>query len=465
MLTRFLGGVAVCVGAAGGLSAQQPAPVKPAKAAPAVRLARAVVDTPATTLPAATPTAAPAMVPTTVGSDLLANGGASMTSCPTYGDCPAPATACCTPCGPLGRFWVDAGYVFWTTSGMNVPPLVTSAPVGTPRAIAGALGQPTTTILYPTKQINNQFRSGFYLNAGIWLDECQTIGIEGNFFYLGDSNNRFTAGSDGSQVLTRPFFNTNLNRPDTQLVSFPDTQLVSTPGILAGSVTVNSNTSLIGGGANFVKNLCCGPCGRFDLLLGYSYLGLSDEINIREDLTSLPGQTNVVPGTRFIVNDNFRTTNDFHGVNIGFATERRYSHWYVGVRAGVALGVNHQVVEIDGFTTITPPGGPTQTFAGGLLTQPSNIGRYTRDEFAVMPWVGAKLGCQITPRLRTYIGYDFMYLNNVVRAGDQIDLRVDPNQIPTFSGANRTPGQFPAFQFRETGLTVQGIRVGLEFRY
>jgi hypothetical protein len=448
-------------------SGVKPAAPVPTTPAPVVTPAKPADPTakPATDKPA-DPAAKPTDAPKASSGQLLIDGGKGTIVYPTAAACdacPAPCLdACCTPCGPPGRLWIDAGYILWTARGQNLPPLVTTAPAGTPRAdaagtpIAGALGQPGTGILFPTGRTNTNWRSGFYLNAGYWFDKCQTCGIEGNFFFLGNSTDRFSAASPGETIIARPFFNTQTGLPDTQLVSFPN--------VLNGSIDVRATNKVIGGGPNFVKNLCCGPCGRFDLLLGYTYLNVTDEVVIRENLTSLPGQTNVTPGTNFLVEDRFRTSNNFHGGNIGFAAERRWSHWYVGVRAGVGIGVNHQVIDISGSTTITPPGGPSQTFPGGLLTQPSNIGHYTRDRFAVLPWIGGRIGCQLTDRTRVYVGYDFLALSNAVRAGEQIDLRVNPTQIPPRT-AGTTGTAFPQFDPRESTFWVQGIRFGAEFRF
>ncbi len=488
MLIRFLGGAVICATAVGVLSAQSPIPLpiettqttipipairidvgSPLTTAPS-RLMNRPFGYPGTTISNALPAlqmppalakptqpakpepmqeAAPA--PHTPNTHLLANGGCGAIACP-----PAACAACCDPCGPPGRLWIDAGYWYGTITGQNVPPLVSAAPPGTPRAQAGALGQPNTTVLYPTGKVNDNWRSGFYLNTGLWFDKCQTCGIEGNLFFLGTSRERSVSGSDGTNIVTRPFFNTQNGMPDTQLVSFPN--------VLAGTVTVDSRSNFIGGGVNFIKNLCCTPCSRFDLLVGYHYMSLEDEINIRENLTSLPGQPNVTPGTQFVVNDNFRTSNTFNGVNIGVSTDRRYSHWYLGARAGVALGNVHQQVDINGSTTITSPGFAPRTFSGGLLAQPSNIGTYERDRFAAIPWLGVRLGLHVTPRIRTYVGYDFMYFSNVVRAGDQIDLRVNPTQIPPRTNGVTGPA-FPTFTPRETGAAINAIRFGIEARY
>src|SRR6266576_1328195 len=48
---------------------------------------------------------------------------------PPAASCPAdcgPACPECTPCGPPGRFWVSAEYLYWWTKGLHIPPLVTS---------------------------------------------------------------------------------------------------------------------------------------------------------------------------------------------------------------------------------------------------------------------------------------------------------------------------------------------------
>lgn len=468
MLARYLGGIAASLGAAGILSAQTPQP-KPAIPVPAAPKAATPTAPPAAVKPAAPavlPQTAPAApgtavaAPQTTASGLLTNGGCGPITCPV------PCPEVCDPCpggvcGPAGKYWFDAGYIYWTAKGQNLPALVTTAPLGNPRTQAGVLGQPGTSVLYGDGKYNNNWRSGFYLNAGLWLDACQKCGLEGNFFFLGNSNQGGTFGCPpgvtSPDIVSRPFTNALTGAGDTQLVCFPD--------ILTGSVGVSNESRVIGGGVNFIKNLCCGPCGRFDLILGYQYFRLEDEVVIREDLTSLPGQTNVPTGTRFLVEDRFKTTNDFHGGNIGFKFERRFGKAYVGVRSSVALGVNRQTYDIGGSTTITTPGGTPQTFNGGLLAQPSNIGHYTKNSFAVMPQIGLKLGYQVGPRTRAYVGYDFMYLSNVARAGDQIDLRVNPTQIPRLNGNTPTGPALPAFEQKTTDFWMQGIRVGVEFRF
>ncbi len=459
MLTRFLGGLVAVLGTVGALQAQAPnglfrpkpafVPSKSAQAAPDVQHAK--VDAPAPAKPAvAMPNNLPAGSP--CAADIAAACGDT---------CEA---ACDCLCGPPGRIWVGAEWIYWTAKGNQYPVLATGAPPGTARAGAGTIGGPGTSNLISGQDVNSDWRSGFRLYGGMWLDECQRCGIEGNFFYLGQSNASFTAGSDGTNIVTRPFTNNVRRNADgtfAAVTPFQDTQLVSFPNILRGTITADSKSELLGGGVNFVRNLCCSPCGRLDALFGYRYVGLTDTLTIREDLVGLPGSP--FPGFRFQVEDRFRTENHFHGGVVGLAYERRFNHFFVGVRSTVALGVNKSIAEIDGSTTITDPNGNSTRHTGGLLAQPSNIGRYENDSFAVIPEIGVKLGVQVTDHLRLYAGYNFLYWSNVTRPGDIIDTRVNSSQIPPRN--NQTGELFPRFEHRTSDFYAHGVMVGLEFRY
>ena len=101
--------------------------------------------------------------------------------------------------------------------------------------------------------------------------------------------------------------------------------------------------------------------------------------------------------------------------------------------------------------------------AGGLFAQPTNIGHYTRDVFAVVPEGNVQLGYQLTDRLRATVGYTFFYMSDVVRPGDQIDRTINPALLalpPAAGGPAR-----PAFQVRQSDFWAQGIDFGLEFLY
>jgi len=108
-----------------------------------------------------------------------------------------------------------------------------------------------------------------------------------------------------------------------------------------------------------------------------------------------------------------------------------------------------------------PPAGPV-SFPGGFLALPTNIGTYHRSVFAFVPRINTKLGFNVLPHLRLHVGYDLMYISNVVRPGDQIDLAINTSQM--LGGALAGPPN-PAFTFRDTDLWVQGLDAGAELRF
>lgn len=374
-------------------------------------------------------------------------------------DCAPACAPDCTSClcGPPGRLWVSAEWLYWATSGNPIPPLGTASPVGTAQPIAGVLGAgPNTLILFGGRNYDGEMRSGFRTQAVYWLDDCQRCGLYGDFLNLGRAQSSLAAGGPGT-VVGRPFVNALTELRDAELVTFP--------GVVGGGVAANTSTDVIGGGGGVIKNLCCNPCvGRLDLLLGYRYLGVFDDLAVYESLSAREGSA-AAPGTTFQIRDQFRARNHFHGVNLGLAGERRRDRLFVQGWAAVALGVSHQVLTVDGTTVITDPAGNVVTVGrGGLLTQPSNIGEYERNRFAVVPEAGVRVGYQVTDRLRAYVGYTFLYVSSVTRTGDMIDPRVNPNQfVPT--PAVVTGPALPVFDPPTRGFWAQGVSVGVQFLF
>ena len=178
----------------------------------------------------------------------------------TFGQPPfnEPFNSCCDsfdvncPCGPQGRMWGSVEYLLWTTRGMNVPALVTASPLGTPRDAAGVIGDPRTSIVFGGRNINDDFRSGFRIYSGMWLDECQTCGIDTSTFYLepGNDSGAFTCFTN-AMIFARPFLDVNpaSTRSNSELVCFPN--------VTTGGVFVNTTTHLWGTDINARKNLCC----------------------------------------------------------------------------------------------------------------------------------------------------------------------------------------------------------------
>jgi hypothetical protein len=358
------------------------------------------------------------------------------------------------------RFWAEAEYLLWWMKGAALPPLVTTSPPGTPLSQAGVLGAPGTLILFGDNSVNDEARSGVRITLGGWLDDCQTLGVEADFFMLSSRGTGFAASSTGNPILARPFFDVTTGLQSSELVAFP--------GLLAGSVSASSaSTGLLGADALLRCNLCCGCSYRLDLVGGYRYLRLSDHLGVDENLVSTAAANpNFVPlGTNILVADRFDTSNDFHGLSLGLKGELREGPWVLQGRVLLAVGDNHEVVNISGATTVTVPGiGTPVTRAGGLLGLPSNIGHFNTDRVEVIPEFGVRVGYQVTPRLKVFVGYTFLYWGEVVRAGNEVDLGVNPTLLPGFP-APATGPQRPRPLLNNTSFWAQGAEVGLELQF
>jgi hypothetical protein len=368
------------------------------------------------------------------------------------------------PCDQSGRFWVTGEYLYWHADGFNVPPLITTSPPGTPQSSAGVLGAPGTAVVLGGERLNDEWFTGLRFGAGVWLDECQKCGIEGNYFFLFDDTQMDRVSSTGTPILARPFFNVALGRPDAELIAFP--------GLSVGSAAVQSSFAMQGGEVNLRHNLCrshadscdcsCGPTvgWRVDALLGYRYLRLHEDLAIVENLTAGPNAT--VPGANFLLGDFFRTENRFNGGQFGLSGQVCRGRLSMDVTGTLAIGATHEVVSIAGVTTTTAPGMPAVTQPGGLLALGTNSGRFVHDEIALVPQLGIRFGYQLWGGLRTFVGYDLLYWSRVVRPGDQIDLAVNPTQLPpgTLAGVAR-----PIPTGRDTDILLQGLTSGIEWRW
>jgi hypothetical protein len=363
------------------------------------------------------------------------------------GDCAGGYCGSCF-CVPPG-FWGRAEYLLWWVRGANTPPLVTTSPDGTPVGTAGVL--PNATILFGDQQINTQVRSGGRFTLGYFCDPCQTLGIEDTFFFLGGSNDGFSATSSGSPILARPFFNTDTQAQDAVLLAYPQTVL--------GTINITSGQTIASNEVNLRRALYIDCCRRLDILAGYRYFYLGEALNVRTNTTAIDGQT-VPVGTTFAIEDLFDTRSQFNGGQLGFNLQYFRGCWTFDLLFKLALGGVAQRVKINGSTVVTVPNDNPVTNEGGILALDSNIGTYNRTQFGVMPELGLNMRYHWSPLWTVSFGYNLIGLSNVVRPGDQIDLSLDPAQFPP-----GVPGTFPQFVFNQTDLWLQGLNFGIECNF
>jgi hypothetical protein len=203
---------------------------------------------------------------------------------------------------------------------------------------------------------------------------------------------------------------------------------------------------------------------RLEATLGWRYYQLDEALRIQEVKT----QTVPAPNRTLTITDSFETLNQFNGVELGVNWQGRRGYWTLDTLMRVSIGNMRQRVNIDGLTL--NDGTPLLFDQGGVLALTPNTANapYIRDELGISPELGAALKYQLTQRLELKVGYSFMYLSNVVRPGEQIDLNVDPNWMP----ANFPyPAGFPArrasprFAFNDSGYYIHGLTLGGEYRW
>jgi hypothetical protein len=385
-----------------------------------------------------------------------------------------PHEPCCPPPCKHECFWVTTNFLLAWTKAAPVPPLVTTGFAGVMGiggdAIPGALGQPNTAILVGNNNLNFNLIPGFRIDAGIWLDHDNHFSLEASGFYLPQVHKNFFVQSDasGSPLITRPIFNPVSQQEEAFIVALP--------GLVAGDVAIGNSQTLWGAEVNGRCHRCCGRHFQLEGLFGVRYLNLIEKTAIDEDLVPLvSGPMNpltflgnqVNPPNTLNTLDSFRTTNQFTGLQLGGAVKYESERFFFDGHAKVAVGFNQQTAEIAGTSLLLGPAGNVMSAApGGILALPSNIGSHQRTLVSVLPEAGITAGVNVTCWLRLTAGYNFLYLNNVVRPTTSIDRTVNPNQVPTDAdfGALGGPGR-PAFQFHEEGFWVHMLNVGVEFHY
>jgi hypothetical protein len=84
----------------------------------------------------------------------------------------------------------------------------------------------------------------------------------------------------------------------------------------------------------------------------------------------------------------------------------------------------------------------------------------------VVPEGTFKVGLKTSDRARFYAAYNFMYLSDAVRPGDQVDRVLSASQVPIVTGVR--PGAWadrPVASVNRTDFWVHGVVIGWEGRY
>lgn len=397
--------------------------------------------------------------------DVPADCGADCGACGYYDDCDVcggshmPDQECPGGCCANGTsWWFGADYLLWRMDSTILPPLVTDSPIGD----APVLGSPTTQVIAGGNTVANSWRSGYRLAAGIWLDDCRSMALVGDYLNIGEDDYDFYFAGDAGRPTGRPVFNTQTGLQDVRLISVPNE--------FDGTVTVTADDEFQGAGVALEQLVYSvgdtsgiGPSTQVILIGGYRFYGYNSRLAIADSRTDLSGAG---AGSFDSRRDVFTTDNEFHGGEIGVRTRfTQTACWFDGMFK-IALGGHRRSVTINGETVTIPAGMPAEIAEGGLLTSSeTNIGHYSDSRARLIPEFRIGIGVYLTPQLTLRAGYSAIVWSGVARAAGELppNLAVDPRNIPGGSGNGGVSPLFPGIGGSE--LVANGLDLGIEYTY
>ncbi|HEV3235698.1 MAG TPA: BBP7 family outer membrane beta-barrel protein [Gemmataceae bacterium] len=353
--------------------------------------------------------------------------------------------------------------LWWTKNGPTPGPLVTTGSLTD--TVPGALGSPHTSVLYGDKGLDYRLQSGGRWTLDWWCGDSKSLGFEASGFILETHTIHFARDSDkaGAPLIGRPFFNI--------ASGLPDAQVVTAPGLAFGGIDVFSDSRLWNGEVNWLFNFFETANIRGDLLAGVHYIGQDESLRISQSSTFLSGSTcffgsTLLPPDILSLTDRVETRNEFFGGQIGARGTWHSGSFIANLSGKVALGSNHQSVNITGKTQKTTSDGITLTGPGGLLDLGTNNGLRSRDEFTFASEISVNLGYQLTSHISTWVGYTFFYWDDVARPGGQLTSVINPGYLPYSPLYGKLGGPYqPAFSFNGSNFWAQGINLGLSISF
>jgi hypothetical protein len=355
---------------------------------------------------------------------------------------------------PLTGFWVRAEYLHLLLDGQGVPSLVTTSEAGTLRADAGKLGLLSTTTLYGNDTLGEDERSGGRFEIGRYFGNSG-LALSASFLFAEDVDEQFSANSANFGILARPFVNVGPGGLGN------DAELISFPGLFTGNIDVQSSTSFSAGDVLLRAILICQKDRQLEGFIGYSYLNLDDDLSIRDFRRAIGGASGLAVGTTIEESDRFSTENHFNAAAMGVRSQTCFGGWSLSSMLKLGIGVTSSTSTAAGSTTTSVPlpgGTDVATRNSGLLVQDTNSGSRDYDEFAVSPELRLLLSRRLDNDWSVSVGYHFLYLSRVLRAGEQIDPLINPSQLAPGGLQGFAAPRRDAFY---NDLTAQALTLGL----
>lgn len=315
-------------------------------------------------------------------------------------------------CGPPGKWWIAPSLeLAWVPT----RPAPGTVRLRVPNGLGGTVAGP---LLPVGGRSSGRFDAALNLIGGWWFGETNTHGVEASFFTRHADNTFGGAAPGGLVVFPRG------TKRGAQVIAFPD----GLAPFVTGTFPVTLATEFTTVDVNYRHKLLCSDRGRLDVLAGYRYAFLGDELYLGDT----PDEHDEYRWNRAAV------SNSFHGGQIGLAGEVRANGWYVAGAAKLAFGTTTAEARAAGaFVGL-------EGLADGTFRRLGALAAADQTVFAVMPAFNVQFGRQVTDHARVFAGYSFQYLSRAARLGDALN---------------------PAGGLQFTDFWVQSVGLGAEFRF
>ena len=398
---------------------------------------------------------------------------------PPGADAVAAADATCTDPGPLPgtprpeiKFHRQTNECVWATldfMGTFIRPMSFAGPLlttGSPfDPQPGAIGQPSTAVLFGDKSVDYNLMPGFRAEFGMFIDQCDRFSVDCNAFYVLQQTQSYTNQGDavGNPVLTRPIFKSDTGTQGGLINSLFNAA--------TGTFQAETRSQFGGIEVNFRCHQYVRERLHTDYLFGFRYVRMGEQLQTIENIRGIqPGFLTflgqpIALNETLIDDDLFRTTNQFFGPQIGARMSWEQQWLTTTLFAKIGVGATHQQTTISGSTTKLSPLGDVVA-QGSVIALPTNIGNHSRTVFGILPEMGFNIGVDVTQCVRLKLGYSLMLWNKVVRPGSQYDFAVNPSQIPGNAAYGLATGPMgPIYRFNDEFFWAQSLNLGVEVHY
>ena len=338
--------------------------------------------------------------------------------------------------------------------GDELPVLVTTTTAANPDPdTAGEIGRAGTQVLFGGERVLDELRAGGRLTLGTWIDPCCGRSLVMRGWFAGQEQADFSSDQTRNPVITRPFLNVSDNQAAAQ-----DTQIIAFPDRATGSISVRASSDVFGADVSARQKWFGRFGGTVDVLYGYQYMQLNEDLRISNLSTSQDDDFAPV-GSVLGIDDRFDVENEFHGAQFGIASRYREGCWsfHSLIKSGFGSLSRTERLRGETFTSID---GNNATDPNGLLVRSTNARTTTDHTFGWVPELDFTLGWHQYPRFDLTFGYNIIAMTDAIQVSGLMDPDAGVNLSEPPTGR-----QSPSIRSRPRTFYVQGIHFGLQYVY